>query len=344
MQINVKTSTHDYNIIIEKGAFANLSEHIRDVATGRLFVVTDENVDRIYRSSLERALSDVEYEYMVLPSGEKTKCLETLGQIYSALAEARITRADTIIAFGGGVIGDITGLAAATYLRGVNFIGVPTTLLAQVDSSVGGKVAIDLAQGKNLVGSFYPPRKVIIDPEFLKTLPQRVFNDGMAEVIKYACIRDSGLFEILRGDISECMDKIVYTSLDIKRKVVEADEFDRGERMILNFGHTFGHAVEKMYNYETYTHGEAVAIGMNQITRATERMGYTKAGTCDKLEKLLEKYSLNFEDFKFDAEEAMNIISLDKKGDGEYVNYICIKDIGTCEIVQRSKEDRFIVE
>lgn len=344
MLMNVKTSSHNYDIVIEKGIFANLGKVISDVAKGKLFIVTDENVDAIYHDKLFSNLSDYNFEYLVLPAGEKTKCMDMLGKIYSALADAKMSRSDTIIAFGGGVIGDITGLAAATYLRGVNFIGIPTTLLSQVDSSVGGKVAIDLPQGKNLVGSFYPPKKVIIDTEFLNTLPKRVFNDGMAEVIKYACIRDAKLFDILCGDISERMDEIVYMCLDIKRQVVEADEFDKGERMILNFGHTFGHAVEKMYNYETYTHGEAVAIGMAKITRATEDMGYTEKGTADKLNKLLAKYNLIFDNFKFNTDDAMNIMALDKKSDSEYINYIFIKNIGTCEIVKRSKDDKFIVK
>ncbi len=344
MLMRVKTSSHDYDIIIEKGIFQRLGEAIADVARGKLFVITDENVDAIYRRSLHAGLDGYDFQYMVLPAGEKTKCIEMLGKIYCALAESKMTRSDTIIAFGGGVIGDLVGLAAATYLRGVNFIGIPTTLLSQVDSSVGGKVAIDLPQGKNLVGSFYPPRKVIIDTELLDTLPQRVFNDGMAEVIKYACIRNAELFEVLSGDISARLDEFVYMCLDIKRRVVEADEFDTGERMILNFGHTFGHAVEKLYNYEAYTHGEAVAIGMLKITRATEAMGYTDAGTADKLEKLLAKYDLIFNDFTFDADETMSIMALDKKSSSDVINYIFIKAIGSCEIVERSKEDRFIVE
>lgn len=344
MLMNVKTSSHDYNIVIEKGIFSKLGEAISDVAKGKLFVITDENVDAIYGHKLHTNLNGYDFEYMVLPAGEKTKCIDMLGRIYSALAEAKMTRSDTIVAFGGGVIGDLVGLAAATYLRGINFIGIPTTLLSQVDSSVGGKVAIDLPQGKNLVGSFYPPRKVIIDTEFLNTLPQRVFNDGMAEVIKYACIRDAKLFDILCGDIAKRMDEIVYICLDIKRRVVEADEFDTGERMILNFGHTFGHAVEKIYNYETYTHGEAVAIGMLRITRATEGMGYTEQGTADRLEKLLAKYDLVFDDFKFNADDAMNIMALDKKSSSDIINYIFIKTIGDCEIVKRDKNDRFIVE
>lgn len=344
MLLNVKTSSGNYDIVIEKGAFDNLSKHISDVSTGKLFVVTDENVNEIYREKLEEQLSGFEFECMVLPSGEKTKCLDVLGKIYSAMAGAKITRSDTVVAFGGGVIGDITGLAAATYLRGVNFIGIPTTLLSQVDSSVGGKVAIDLPEGKNLVGSFYPPKKVVVDTNFLKTLPQRVFNDGMAEVIKYACIRDEKLFDMLGGNAEDCIDEIVYKCLDIKRQIVEADEFDKGERMILNFGHTFGHAVEKMYNYETYTHGEAVAIGMSKITHATENMKYTESGTAEKLDKLLKKYDLLFDSFEFDADKAMEIICLDKKGDGNSINYIFIKSIGVCEIVKKSKNDKFIVE
>ncbi len=344
MLMNVKTSSRNYDIVIEKGIFSSLGNAISDVAKGKLFVVTDENVDAIYREKLHQQLSDYSFEYMVLPSGEKTKCLNMLGKIYDALAEAEMTRSDTIIAFGGGVIGDLVGFAAATYLRGIGFIGIPTTLLSQVDSSVGGKVAIDLPQGKNLVGSFYPPKKVIIDTDFLNTLPERVFCDGMAEVIKYACIRDEELFDKLCGDISDKMDEIVYTCLDIKRKVVEADEFDTGERMILNFGHTFGHAVEKLYNFETYTHGEAVAIGMLRITEATEKIGYTEMGTADKLRKLLEKYKLVFDEFTFNPDEAMKIMALDKKSSSDVINYIFIGSIGVCEIVKRSKEDTFIVE
>lgn len=344
MQMNVKTQSGSYDIIIEKGIFSDIAAQIRSVASGRLFVITDENVDAIYQQSLYRNLAEFDFEYMVLPAGEKTKCLEMLGKIYSSLADAKITRTDTIIAFGGGVVGDIAGLAASTYLRGIGFIGVPTTLLAQVDSSVGGKVAVDLPQGKNLVGSFYPPKKVIIDTDFLSTLPKRVFNDGMAEVIKYACIRDEKLFDVLCGDIGDAMERIVYDCLDIKRRVVENDEFDTGERMILNFGHTFGHAVEKMYNYEGYTHGEAVAIGMAKITEATEKMGFTEAGTLKRLKLLLEKYELLFDDFKFNPNEAMDIIALDKKSAGDSINYVFIKKIGECEIVKKDKVDRFIVE
>ena len=162
MLINVKTSSHNYDVLIENGVFSRLGEAISDVAKGKMFVITDENVDAIYHDKLYKSLSGYRFEYLVLPAGEKTKCMEMLEKIYSSLAEARMTRSDTLIAFGGGVIGDLVGFAAATYLRGINFIGIPTTLLSQVDSSIGGKVAIDLPYGKNLVGSFYPPKKVVI--------------------------------------------------------------------------------------------------------------------------------------------------------------------------------------
>lgn len=340
MLMNVKTSSHNYDIVIEKGVFSRIADEISDVAKGKLFIVTDENVHNLYGTKIKDKLSAFETHYMVLPSGETTKSLKVLSEIYSALADAKITRTDTIIAFGGGVIGDITGFAASTFLRGVKFIQIPTTLLSQVDSSVGGKVAVNLEQGKNLVGSFYPPAKVVIDTEFLNTLPKRVFSDGMAEVIKYACIRDNELFNMLTEDINDCMDEIVHRCLEIKRSVVEKDEFDTGERMILNFGHTFGHAVEKMYGYGTYTHGEAVAIGMLKITEATEKMGYTVQGTADALKNLLGKYGLLFPDFTFNCDEAQNIMSLDKKGDGGSINYIFIKEIGKCEIVKMSKDNK----
>ncbi len=343
MKINVKTSHSNYDIIIENGAFSGIVSHIQDlVHNKKVFVVTDDNVDRLYGEALCNMLSEYEYSKLVLPHGETTKSLEYLNKIYSAMASFGMSRTDILIAFGGGVIGDLAGFAASTFLRGIEFIQVPTTLLSQVDSSVGGKVAIDLPEGKNLVGSFYPPARVIIDPDMLSTLPERVFSDGMAEVIKYGAIRDKELFDHLFGDID--IGWVIERCVNIKKTVVQNDEFDTGERMILNFGHTFGHVVEKLTGYTSYTHGEAVAIGMLRITEKSEAMGITKRGTASKLKELLSKYNLVFDSFAFNPADARGVLTLDKKSTGDYINYIMITDIGEVIINKLPKGDTFLTE
>jgi len=345
MKQTVQTKSGRYEIIIEKGAFARLAEEIAPiVGEGRLFVVTDDTVDGLYGDALRNHLSGMDVHYLVLPHGEGTKSLSHLSQIYSELALADMTRTDTLLAFGGGVIGDLAGFAAATYLRGIRYIGVPTTLLSQVDSSVGGKVAVNLPEGKNLVGNFYPPARVIIDPELLKTLPERVFNDGMAEVIKYGAIRDEALFTMLEGDISDKMEEIIHRCVDCKRRIVENDEFDTGERMVLNFGHTFGHVMEQLYHYQKYTHGEGVAIGMKRITRKTEEMGLTRPGTAQRLETLLKKYDLWFDESGFDRDAAMKTLFLDKKGSKDCIRYVIIEEIGNAVIRPFPKQDTFLID
>ncbi len=343
MKINVKTSNSNYDIIIQNGAFSCLNEHIGDLLLGRkIFVVTDDNVDRIYGNKLSAMLDGYEFCKLTLPHGEPTKSSEFLNKIYSAMASFAMSRSDILIAFGGGVIGDLAGFAAATFLRGIDFIQIPTTLLSQVDSSVGGKVAIDLPEGKNLVGSFYPPVRVIIDPDMLSTLPERVYSDGMAEVIKYGAIRDEELFCHLIGDID--LGWVIERCVNIKKNVVQNDEFDTGERMILNFGHTFGHVVEKLCNYTTYTHGEAVAIGMLRITQKSEAMGITEPGTTAKLKQVLSKYNLVFDGYSFDSASAREVLTLDKKSSKDYINYIMIPRIGEVVIKKLPKTDTFLTE
>lgn len=343
MTINVKTSGGNYDIIIENGIFSKIAEEIKKITKdAAVYFVTDENVDRLYGQRLKSKLADggITYYYTVLPAGEHTKSHEMLIKLYNAFLDVKLSRKDYIVAFGGGVIGDLTGYAAATYLRGVKFIQVPTTLLSQVDSSVGGKVAVNLECGKNLVGCFYPPQKVIIDPEMLKTLPERVFNDGMAEVIKYGAIRDEDLFEKLfdGGNIEE----IIARCVNIKKQVVENDEFDTGERMILNFGHTYGHVVECYYNYDKYTHGEGVAAGMLKITKKTEEMGITEKGTYDRLEKICKKYDLYFPEVAIPSDAAREIMLKDKKSEKDIINYVAITKIGQTKILALPKDEVLI--
>lgn len=270
--IIVKTST-PYNIYIERGILNKCGAVISEtVKTRKTAIITDDIVDRLYGKAVVDSLESSGFTVckFVFKNGEGSKSTETLNEIYNFFCENNITRTDCVIALGGGVVGDITGFAAATFLRGLEYIQIPTTLLAQVDSSVGGKTAIDLPCGKNLVGAFKQPACVICDPDVLSTLSETILSDGMAEAIKYGMIRDNRLFELIAShnikNISEIIDDVVYTSISIKRDVVENDEFDTGERMILNFGHTLGHAIESYYNYEKYTHGSAVAIGMCMIT------------------------------------------------------------------------------
>lgn len=347
MVINVKASTRNYDILIEDGIFGKTGEIIKNFANGtKVFFVIDQNVFDIYGENLKKMLekNGIEFLYFVLPSGEKSKCGKMLFKIYSCLAENKISRKDTVVALGGGVCGDLTGFAAATFLRGVRLIQIPTTLLAQVDSSVGGKVAIDLPEGKNLAGCFYPPHLVVIDPFMLKTLPESVFNCGMAEVIKYGAIYDGALFDTLcaKENLSANLEKVIARCVDIKRIIVENDEFDTGERMLLNFGHTYGHVVEKYFNYEKYSHGEAVAIGMARITKICEENGICEKGTYDELKNLLEKYSLMFDEPNIPRESAEETLLLDKKSGTDYINYIVLEKIGKAKILKLNKKENFL--
>ncbi|MDV4152192.1 3-dehydroquinate synthase [Clostridium sp. AL.422] len=342
MKLTIDLSHSSYDIIIQKGLLNNLSKEISQVFKGKkIFVLTDENVDRFYGDRVIKELISSGYDTkkLVLEPGEETKSFFTLPRVYDELLNFKLTRSDLILTLGGGVIGDLGGFVASTYLRGVPFIQVPTTLLAQVDSSVGGKVGVDLDKGKNLVGSFYHPKKVIIDPEVLNSLSDRVFNDGMAEVIKYGCIKDEEFFNKLlqynnKEDVMNNIEYIIHNCCNIKKEVVEKDEKDTGERMLLNFGHTIGHAIEKYYNYNKYTHGEAVAIGMYEITKISEASSETEKGTADIIKNILIKYKLPYK-LDIDLNEIKETISLDKKNIDNKLNLIFINKIGESKIVKR---------
>lgn len=273
--ITVHTS-QTYPIWIEAGLLVKCGEMLRKQTKAQTAaIVTDDTVDALYGEIVQASLEQNGFHVIkfVFPHGETSKCSATLNQIYDFLCENAVTRTDCLVALGGGVVGDITGFAAATFLRGLDYVQIPTTLLAQVDSSVGGKTAIDLPGGKNLVGAFKQPVAVICDPDTLRTLPRKFLADGMGEVIKYGMIRDEKLFALVEqhtlDTIHEVIADVIYACIDIKRSVVEHDEFDTGERMILNFGHTLGHAVESYYHYQMYTHGSAVAAGMCMMTKKT---------------------------------------------------------------------------
>lgn len=321
-----------YEIAIGRGILPLAGEKLRKVSgASKAAVVTDSNVGPLYEETVVKSLRAAGFETAVhrFPAGEASKCHACLLDIYGFLADFGITRSDIVVALGGGVCGDMAGFAAATFMRGVGIIQIPTTLLAAIDSSVGGKTAVDLPQGKNLVGAFWQPRLVLCDADTLKTLPDKVFRDGMAEAIKYGCIKDKKLFELIAdgGIKDEKLLEMIACCVDIKRGVVERDERESGERMLLNFGHTLGHSVEKLFEYETYTHGEAVAMGMAAAARAGEKNGDTAPGTADLVEAALKVYGLPTQLPKPVAELAAAARS-DKKCSGDNLNFILLKRIG----------------
>lgn len=337
MKLTVDLGANSYPIYIKNGILAQAKQYIQTIFSGKkIFIISDDNVFPIYGKALTDSLTDWECHSLVLPHGEPTKSFQSLPQIYETMLSAGISRSDLVIALGGGVIGDLAGFAASSYLRGIKLVQIPTSLLAQVDSSVGGKVAVDLPQGKNLVGAFYHPKLVLIDPDTLNTLPERYINDGMGEVIKYGCIRDAVLFETLKNrgsfaDLKEVLSEIIFKCVDIKRQVVETDQFDTGERMLLNFGHTLAHTIEQYYHYKRESHGEAVAIGMYQISKIAEQQGLTAPGTADTIKEVLLTYGLPYECGLL-TEELLGAIKLDKKNLNNSLNVVLLHQIGNSYI------------
>lgn len=334
----MKLTHSDYNIYVQEGLLGRIGEMIPAVFKGsKVAIISDSNVSKLYMSDLSIQLApNYRVVEIVVTAGEESKRLEQAADIYNRLSAAKVGRSDLIVALGGGVVGDLAGFVAATYMRGIPFVQVPTSLLAQVDSSIGGKVAVDIPSGKNLVGAFYQPKAVYIDPLVLDTLTDRFYYDGLAEVIKYACIKDAELFKILqdlgsREQIQASIGKIVLQCLQIKKYYVELDEFDTGERMFLNYGHTIGHAIEKYYDFTKYTHGECVAMGMAHITKQSESLGLTDSGISTVLEQLLIQYRLPYmlpeESLEFKS-ELLQAVAVDKKNINNKLNIILLKNIG----------------
>ncbi|MDE6189361.1 MAG: 3-dehydroquinate synthase [Clostridia bacterium] len=331
--LRVNLGENSYDILIGSNTLSTIGDFVESKG-GKVFILSDTNVAPIFANTVMDNLLEKGYDckLMVLPAGEPTKSITSITPIYSSMIEFKLTRRDLIITLGGGVVGDLGGFVASTYLRGVDFVQVPTSLLAQVDSSVGGKVAVDLPEGKNLVGSFYQPKLVFIDVAALEDLPEKYFIDGMAEVIKYGCIKDEKLFELLesiksRSEFMQKAEEIIYTCCDIKRRVVEVDEKDNGERMLLNFGHTYGHAIEKHYNFVGYSHGQAVAIGMAFISKISEKLGQCEKGTTQRIVKILTQYGLPCED-KVQPQDVLSAILNDKKNLGKKLHVVLLKKIG----------------
>ncbi len=315
-----------YDIIIEKGCMQHCGSLIRTVTKAtKAVILSDSNVAPLYAEGVKSALTDNGFEVFLFtfPAGERSKTFATIGEILNFTAEKGLTRGDVIVALGGGVTGDMAGVTASIYLRGIHFIQIPTSLLAMVDSSVGGKTGCDLPAGKNLTGSFWQPSLVLIDPLVLQTLPDRYYSDGLSEAIKAGAIKSKALFDRLCASDED----IIFESVDIKRAVVEADEKETGERKLLNFGHTLAHSIEKYYHFETVSHGEAVSIGMVLITKAAETKGLTRKGTAEKLKALLQKNNLPVT-CEIPLENIIPLCFNDKKRLFDTISLVLLKDIG----------------
>lgn len=322
-----------YDILIKRGILADCGSYVKMVSAAKhVLIISDTNVFAIYGKTVAKSLKENGFKVssFVFTAGEASKTLDTVSEMIKALCEAQLSRNDIVVALGGGVTGDMAGFASAIYLRGIDFVQIPTSLLSQVDSSVGGKTGCDLSFGKNLVGSFHNPRLVLIDPDTLKTLPPRYKNDGMGEIIKCGCIRSAELFSKLQscGNFEEIETDAIYECVDIKRVVVENDFTEKGERMHLNFGHTLAHAIESYQNFTGLAHGEAVGVGMLSITKASERVGKTEKGTADKIEALLKKFGLPTS-CDAPAETLCNIMLHDKKRRGNEINLVLLEKIGS---------------
>ncbi len=325
------SASNTYQIKVGAGLLSSVGSEIASLYNKKctVCILSDDHVFPLHGAVVTRALTDAGYTVLsyVIPHGEGSKCLSVYGAFLDFLAAHHVTRTDLLVALGGGVVGDLCGFAAATYLRGLSYIQLPTSLLAMVDSSVGGKTAVDLPSGKNLCGAFWPPRLVLCDTTVLDTLPDHFFADGMAEVIKYGMLFDRELFDLLAAKGKDFdRESVIARCIDHKRRVVEADEFDRGMRQLLNFGHTAAHGIEQHSGY-TIPHGHAVAMGMSLITRAAEAVCLTDRVISPALDALLSAFDLACES-PYDAACLTDAILSDKKRDGKTINLVLCHDIG----------------
>ena len=336
--LNVDLDERSYDIVIGNDLLSDVGKHLKDLLPGRqVGIVTNVSVAPLYLEKVKSSLIKAGFEVVtvILSDGESHKNWVGLQKILDRLIESRFERSSTLLALGGGVIGDITGFAASTLLRGVNFVQVPTTLLAQVDASVGGKTAINHTQGKNLIGTFYQPRRVVIDLETLKTLPKREIQAGMAEAIKYGVINDAELFEFMEEELDDilalkdkALAKMIYGCCKAKAKMVEKDEKEKGVRALLNLGHTFGHGIEVLTHYKSLLHGEAVAVGMVMAAELSRLMSMCDDSDVERIDKLLKRVGLPTVAPRFSIDHYMEAMTRDKKVEGGQNRFILIKKIG----------------
>ena len=332
-QLQVSASA-EYTVWIGSGILPELGQRVRQVVAGNaVVIVTDDTVAGLYGAAAEQSLQQAGFQtqMFVFPHGEASKCGATYLQLLNFLARCQLTRSDAVVALGGGVVGDLAGFAAASYLRGIAYVQVPTTLLAAVDSSVGGKTAIDLEAGKNLAGAFWQPSLVLCDYDTLDTLPPQIFADGCAEVIKYGVLADEKLFSHLEEKgLQFDRETVIARCVEYKRDIVKKDEFDRGDRQLLNLGHTLGHAVEACSNF-TISHGQAVAIGMASIARAAAARGICSAECAQRIEQLIAAFGLPVRS-EVPLAQLMQPMLSDKKRRSGSITLVVPQQIGDCRL------------
>lgn len=348
--INVELGERAYPIYVGAGCLADLGTRLAETQCGkRVAVVTNSTIANIYLGPAVASLASAGFDPAVIqiPDGEEHKNLAWLAFVYDRLIDAGVDRGGAAVALGGGVVGDLTGFAAATYLRGIACVQVPTTLLAQIDASIGGKTGINHAAGKNLLGAFKQPRFVLADVECLRTLPRREYVAGLAEVIKTGAILDAELFALLEAELPallrqerDLLVQVVHRCCQLKALVVAEDETEGGYRAILNFGHTLGHAIESLTDYTTYLHGEAVAIGMAAAVRISHKLGRCDATTVQRLVSLLERCGLPTEIPRDLGREALALaMRTDKKALSGTIKFICLEGIGTTRFERLTCEE-----
>ena len=332
MQTVTVSASIQYDVVIGSGARRLLPEKIKGLfGAPRVCVVSDDRVAPLHLAALEDALRQAGFDcvHYVFPHGEQSKTPQTLFELLDFLAQSRLSRKDVLVALGGGVTGDLTGLASALFMRGMHLVQMPTSLLAMVDSSVGGKTAVDLPKGKNLAGVFRQPDLVLCDTDYLKTLPSDDFRDGMAEVIKYGVIGDKALFDQVKSgaDRTDLTD-VITRCVKMKRDIVGEDEFDNGRRALLNFGHTLGHAIEANSKF-TVSHGKAVAIGMVRVAALAESAGFSEASCCEEIAAALQRNGLPT-DCSLPNAALFEAVTADKKCAGGSITLILPRRIGEC--------------
>lgn len=345
--VRVDLGERSYDIMIKRGALKEAGPVMKALGLkGSAAVVTNPVVGGLYAEALVGSLEGAGFKPVVItvPDGEEYKSLEVAGTVFDKLIENRFERSSPIVALGGGVIGDLAGFVAATYLRGVPFVQVPTTLLSQVDSSVGGKTGVNHPRGKNLIGAFYQPKAVFIDPDVLKTLDTRELKAGLAEVIKYGVIRDSSFFSFLEDNAKALLApgaeiiKAIERSCAIKAEVVGKDEREEGMRAILNFGHTFGHAIEALSGYGTFRHGEAVAIGMSMAASLAERLGGCRE-CAPRIVALLDRLGMPHTPPAIAPDEFISSMKLDKKVSSGRIRFVLPSEMGKVFLREVGEED-----
>ena len=341
--LKIDLNERSYDILISRNILSKVGEFISNILEpSRIIIITHPSVRKLFGDEMESGLVNVGYSPNVIeiPEGETSKSLRQVELIYDRMLELKCDRKSVLIALGGGVVGDLTGFTAATFQRGISFIQIPTTLLSQVDSSVGGKTAVNHPRGKNMIGAFYQPKLVVIDLNTLSTLPKNQLRAGLSEVVKYGVIADEKLFIFLENNIqkilsldSKCLEYIVKTSCAIKARIVEKDERESKYRMILNFGHTFGHSIETLTNYTEYLHGEAISIGMVQAALLSVESGLCNKDLPKRITNLLKEFGLPIQAHDSKSKEIIESMRHDKKNSHNKLRFVLPKAIGLVEIV-----------